>query len=265
MWMLRLALMVMLALGTGEALGEEVPESQRILECVRDNLPGSPRVIEAVVRTRPLDAPDTATERIAFEVAVRDGNGKLSISAIVTAPSALAGSAYLFLRDTDGAALHYYNPELDRVRAIRGDSEGAGIFGSALSLSDFDNIERTMRSASIALRGERAADPSHHRRFTVLPTPSARSPFGRIDMIVDTERCFVIAAEAASRDGELARRFRVPEDALARREAGFWYPQRLIIEDHVSGRHSKVDIEHLRLPEQLPEARFSPERFYRRD
>lgn len=262
---LRLVLAAALALGAGKALAEEMPESQRILECVRDNLPGSPRVIEAVARTRPLEAPDTATERVAFEAAVRDRGGRLSISAIVTAPSELAGSAYLFLQNADGPALHYYNPELDRVRAIRGGEEGSGIFGSALSLSDFDNIERTMRSASITLRGERAADPAHHRRFTVLPTPSGKSPFGRIDMIVDTERCFVIAAEATSGDGELTRRFRVPEDALARRKAGFWYPRRLVIEDHASGRHSEVEIERLHLPEQLPETRFSPERFYKRD
>lgn len=262
---LRLALAAVLALGAGKALAEEIPDSQRILECVADNLPNSPRVIEAVARTRPLDAPNIAAERVAFEAAVRDNGSRLSISAIVTAPPELAGSAYLFRQGAEGPTLHYYNPELDRVRAIRGGEEGAGIFGSALSLSDFDNIERTMRSASITLRGQREEEPAHHRRFTVLPSASAESPFGRIDMTIDTERCFVIDAEAAADDGALTRRFRVPEDTLEQRDAGFWYPRRLIIEDHARGRRTEVEIERLRLPGQLPEARFSPERFYNRE
>jgi hypothetical protein len=261
----RLTASLLLALAAGGVLADEIPESQRILECVRDNMPSSPHVVAGKLKTRPLDAPQAAPERIAFEAALRDRDGSLSISIIVTAPSDLAGSAYLFRQNPEQGQLHYYNPELDRVRRIRGGDGAAGIFGSALQLSDFDDIERTMRSASITLHAAREADPAHHRRFTVLPAASAESPFGRIDMTVDTRRCFVIAAELTSPDGELTRRLRIPEEALERREAGFWYPQQLRIEDHTSGRRSEVVIERLRLPAQLPEARFSPEGFYRRD
>lgn len=260
-----LAFAALLGLAAGDALAEDAPESQRILECVSDNIPGSPRVIEAVAQSRPLDAPAAATDRIAFEAAVRGRGNRLAISVRVTAPHDLAGSAYLFRQDANGPTLHYYSSELDRVRAIRGGAEEGGIFGSALSLSDFNNVERTMRSASISLRRQREADPAHHRRFTVLPPASAETPFGRIDMIIDSQRCFVIAAEVTDRKGALARRFRVPEEALEQREGGYWYPREIIVEDHVAGRHSSITIDALSLPERLPEARFSPEGFYRRD
>lgn len=239
------------------------PESQRILECVMDNVPPALRVLDVVITTHDLHSDQQTSDRVAFDAHLQDNNGLLAVSAIVNAPDDLEGAAYLFRQTTAGSEVFYYSPELDRVRRIEGGSGAGGIFGSALSFSDFEDVERTLRSSSITLRGVKPDDPATIRRFVVLPSPAADAPFGRINMKVDTERCFIVEADIMNAEDERIRHIRAPRDELQKMDDRFWYPRRIEVQNFETQRMTEAHIRDLRLPTSVPEQVFDPDAFYK--
>lgn len=239
------------------------PESQRILECVMDNVPPALRVLDVVITTHDMHSHAQTSDRVAFDAHLEDRNGLLAVSAIVNAPEDLEGAAYLFRQTAEGPEVYYYSPELDLVRRIEGGSGAGGIFGSALSFSDFEDVERTLRSSSITLRGVKADDPAYIRRFVVLPSPAADAPFGRINMKVDTERCFIVEADIMNDQGERIRHIRAAREALRNMQDDFWYPGRIVVENFETQRVTEAHIRDLRLPSSVPEQVFDPEAFYK--
>lgn len=239
------------------------PESQRILECVMDNVPPALRVLDVVITTHDMHSDAKTSDRVAFDAHLQDSDGLLAVSAIVSAPDDLEGAAYLFRQTSSGPEVYYYSPELDRVRRIEGGAGAGGIFGSALSFSDFEDIERTLRSSSITLRSVKEADPSYIRRFVVLPSPAADAPFGRINMKVDTERCFIVEADIMNDAGEPIRHMVVPREKLEQMEDTFWYPRLIRVENFETRRVTNAEIRELHLPDSVPAHVFAPDGFYK--
>lgn len=242
----------------------DIPESQRILECVADNMPPALRITEVVMHTHSESDSAEGAELIVFKAYIRERHGKRSISAVVDAPDALSGTAYLMRQTDEAPEVYYYSPELGNARRIEGNGAGSGVFGSALSFVDFENIQRAMRTSSITLRKRRESDAAQRRRMTVLPPPGSSAPFGRIDLLVDTERCFIVQAIVENTDGERIRQLRIPDGALEKVRGGVWYPRRLVVENPENGRVSEVEVRELDLPDAIPEARFAPDTFFRR-
>jgi len=239
------------------------PESQRILECVMDNVPPALRVLDVLITTHDMHSNAKTSDRVAFDAHMRDKDGLLAVSAVVAAPDDLEGAAYLYRQTASGPEVFYYSPELDRVRRIEGNSGTGGLFGSALSFSDFENIERTLRSSSITLRSVKEADPPYIRRFVVLPSPTADAPFGRINMKVDTERCFIVEAEIMNEHGERVRHIVAPREELEHMADSFWYPRHIRVENFETQRVTRAEIRELRLPESVPERVFAQDGFYK--
>ncbi|MHA7833521.1 MAG: outer membrane lipoprotein-sorting protein [Algiphilus sp.] len=228
-----------------------------------DNVPPALRVLDVVITTHDMHSDAQTSDRVAFDAHLQDRNGLLAVSAIVNAPDDLEGAAYLFRQTAEGPEVYYYSPELDRVRRIAGGSGAGGIFGSALSFSDFEDVERTLRSSSITLRGVKPDDPAYIRRFVVLPSPAAETPFGRINMKVDTERCFIVEADIMNDAGERIRHIRAPREQLRNMEADFWYPGLILVENFETQRVTEAHIRDLRLPGSVPEQVFDPNAFYK--
>lgn len=239
------------------------PESQRILECVMDNVPPALRVLDVVITTHDMDSEAKTSDRVAFDAHLQDREGLLAVSAVVSSPDDLEGAAYLFRQTNSGPEVYYYSPELDLVRRIEGGSGGGGIFGSALSFSDFEDVERTLRSSSITLRSVKEADPPYIRRFVVLPSPNADAPFGRINMKVDTERCFIVEADIMNDSSDRIRHIVVPREQLEQMGDSFWYPRLIRVENFETRRVTKAEIRDLQLPNSVPAHIFAPDGFYK--
>lgn len=250
------------AIWSSSVIAQPPTESQRILECVADNLPPAVRVVDASIETHGERA-DSPAQTIRLRFAAEQRGNSLQAVAIVREPHDLKGSAYLFRQSGSDAEMYYYNPELDRVRRISGASASAPLFDTAISFQDFRTVEDALRTSSISLRSRRDDDPEHQRRFIVMPPPDSALPVSRINMDVHTEYCVIVHAELLDKERRLVRRMRIDVDDLDTLPGGYHYPRRIRIDNPELERSSRITVHQVEVPGTLPADTFHPERFHR--
>lgn len=247
----------------GAAVAQPPTESQRILECVVDNLPDAARLESVSVSTAALgDAEGTARE-IELDIAVRSHEGNLQARALVRAPEDLRGTAYLYRARRDGGAdIYHHAPDLGRTRRIAGADSAGTVFDTAVTFSDLTEGMRTLRSSSVSLRPQRAGDPENVREFVVLPPPGTDLQLSRIELRVRTDACAVVGARVYGAGRELLREATVPPDALRRDADGHWYPARVRVANPEIELVSEITVGRFAVDTGLSGRWFDPESFH---
>lgn len=237
---------------------------------MRGNVPSGPTVSEVEVTTtdRAADESQTLAGRIfaARQRASGDTESQLWAMLRVDDPGHLEGAAYLVrevgnvLRDE----MFVFLPAVGRVRRITGSFANAPLLGTTFSYFDFKQIWNAFGDLTPAAVGdpdEIRGRPVHKLHLT--PRPDTEIEYSKVSVWVDRESCLPLRADFKS-DGELVKRFTVPEGGIAQSE-GRWYLGRIHMRDIVDNVESDMRIENLKTMDEPGGPFFDPETFHQQE
>lgn len=239
------------------------PAGQRVLECVRHNLPNTETIedIEMIAADR-SGAQRTLQGRIYVRVETEAGKPAVrSLVARFDAPRDLSGAAYLVRRTggRDSDQMYIFLPALQRVRRVSGSAAGDSLFGTSFSYSDFQELESAFDQADAALEPSVQNDPGPAQILSIKPAPSA-SPYTLIRGWIDPRTCLPLRWEFYA-GSVLRKTFQASADAQ-RHSGRYWYPSESVMRDLVTGSVTTLHIKKVVSDASIPRAYFEPNSFY---
>lgn len=236
-------------------------EFQKVYECMRANVPDTLRVqgieFNSTDRTggvRTLRGKVTAT---------RD-EGLARVSIRITAPSNVAGAAYL-VRERAGNAeddMFVFLPGVGRVRHITGAFASGSLLGTDFSYADAKLIQNTFSGADGKLEAPTEIDQRPAHVLTLTPTKKLKNPtYSQVRMWLDQETCVPIKADFYQ--GKTLRK-QLSASASALTQSGkFWYLSELEMKDLKEGTKTQIKFGKVEGDIKASKSLFDPNGFYK--
>lgn len=234
--------------------------AEATLECLQKNVPTEwAGLIE--VRTRQADG-NTELRRIAYATRERGRKSDADHWVRMLAPDSLAGVVYLFQQRDPGWSRWTYLPALKRVSQVKSQGTSAAALEEIIGVRDVDALMRWPEGAAITLgeqreQGGRQVRPIHATRRVGT---GAAAGFERMRGVMDVERCVVLEAEWADRDGRETRSAKV-DPASVRQFGAHWLPQRIDVRQ-VDGVSAQLRLQRAVIAPRFPSETFDTRRFH---
>lgn len=256
----RLTLTLLLLALCGVA-GADTP--QKVLDCMRANLPPSLRMQDFELTTTDQDASTHVLRGRLYGLREQDASADhVRAMLYVKEPANLAGSAFL-LREATGTrdqGMYVYLPSVRRVRRVTGEFADGALLGSAFNYQDFKQFQNAFDGLATTLE---AAEVIEQRPVYVLSSkPLAGSPssYSRIRSWVDQQTCVPLKVEFYQQK-TLRKQLNVSVKAL-QQSNNFWYASEVTIRDLKEGRSSQLRVLKVESGGKLSKNYFDPQLFY---
>ncbi|MES2884021.1 MAG: outer membrane lipoprotein-sorting protein [Pseudomonadota bacterium] len=241
----------------------QADDAQKVLECMRGNVPSALRVQDVeLTSTDRAEATRTLRGKV---YALREGvadQSRLRIMLRVKAPENLAGSAFLMREATNVSdqGMYVFLPSVRRVRRITGEFADGALLGSDFSYQDFRHLQNGFEDLSSTLEAPEQIDG---RPVHVLSSLSQRKPsaYGRIRSWVDQKTCVPLKVEFYQ-NKTLLKQLTVPVAAL-NQSGAYWYPAEATIVDIRQGTRSTLRVLGVESGGKIKKGTFDPSLFYR--
>ncbi len=215
--------------------------SQKVIDCMRANLPSSLRVqkFELISTDR-----SSASRTLGGRIYAKEEGGLLRMTLRVLEPPDLAGSAYLLRETPDDEADEIYLslPKVNRVRRITGSNASQSLFGTDFSYADIRQIQNAFTGGDAKLEPEEKFDMRSVHVLMQEPESDKESPYTRTRSWVDKQTCVVLKAEFFDDDSDKPRkRLTAPASALTKADKT-WYLNELEMRDLKEGTHTTLKL-----------------------
>jgi hypothetical protein len=242
---------------------EADPAGQRVLQCVRQNLPqsGTVREIEMVAVDR-SGAARTMQGRVYARAEDQAGRpSPLDLVVRFDAPRDLSGTAYLVRQAADGGddQMYLFLPSLQRVRRISAGSARASLPGGSFGYADFQQLRSAFGSSDATLEGSRDLG-GREAQLLSIGTAGTASPYSRVRSWIDRQTCVPLQAEFYV-GTVVKKRFQAAADAL-RRSGRYWYLAESRMQDLGDGSTTTLRIGKLVSGAGIPGSYFQPGSFF---
>lgn len=251
---------ILLALTLGFCSGAWADDAQKVLECMRGNVPSSLRVqdIELISTDR-----SQGSRSLRGKLFAQNEASRVRVMLKVSAPENLAGSAFL-LREAAKVSeqgMYVYLPSVRRVRRITGEFADGALLGSDFSYQEFRHLQNSFQDLSSTLEPAELIEqrPVH----VLLSVPQAGSPANtaRIRSWVDQQTCVPLKVEFYQNQS-LQKVLTIPVSALKRSNQR-WYPAEASIRDVKAGTSSQLRVLGVESGSKISKGSFEPSLFYR--
>lgn len=237
----------------------ESAEAERILKCMRDNLPERMRMREFELSTIEKGASQPGRViRGRMALLREDGRGHVNVR--VASPGDLAGTSYLWRELESRDETFVYIPALQRVRRVVGSGAESGVFDSEFSLRDLQQVQGAFSSGTAELLGEGEFNGRATWRMRFVPDADEPTEYTHVESQIDQALCVTLQSLFNDERGPV-KRFEADVDTLVRIEH-IAYAESAEMANLRRGRSSTVRLTELELPEQLPRRLFEPRGFH---
>lgn len=234
------------------------PELDRILECMRANIPPTVRIQTVEVRAWDRGGGERTLKGKLYGTREKD---RVRVMMRIEAPQDLAGASYLVREGEDSDEMHLYLPAVKKVRRITGASLDGQLWGTDLSYNDVKQIQNAFSGAEVT----REPDESQigQRPVTVLsftPRKEDGSRYHRVRTSVDRKTCVALKVEFVEPAG--VRKTLTVNPADLRQSGPHWYAGEAEIRDLRNGTHTRVKVLGVTAGDKLARRYFHPQTFY---
>lgn len=231
---------------------------EEVNACMRANVPKSLQIKEFELTA--TDRSGGIRELRGRLYGVREEADKLRAMMKISAPSDMAGAAYLLREKEGGDEKYIYVPALNKVRRVTGaDAEGT-LWGTDISYSDLRQLNNAFSAGHSTLEGE--GDLAGRKTYIVRLKPDAASGsrFSEVKVWVDQQTCVGLRADFT--EGTTVRkRFDVDPKSL-RQAQNMWYAGEALMTDLGGGTKTRIRIVGLSSDVNLSARYFNPSTFY---
>lgn len=257
--MKRLTLALLLAL-CGPASADT---SQKVLECMRNNLPPSLRMQDFELTTTDRNANTHVLRGKIYGLREQIADAShVRVMLHVKAPSNLAGSAFLLREATSigDQGMYVYLPSVRRVRRVTGEFADGALLGSAFNYQDFKQLQNAFDGLATSLEAAEVIEqrPVHVLSFT--PLPGSPSAYSRIRSWVDQETCVPLKVEFYQQ--KTLRKQLTASVKTLKQSNNFWYASEVSIRDLKSGSDSQLRLLKVESGGKVSKNYFDPQLFY---
>ncbi len=238
--------------------------AQRVLECLRANVPTTVRVQEFELRiTDHLGESSTLSGRLFAQRESRGPQPSFAHAMLrVNQPEHLRGAAYL-VRQTDDYlrdGMYVYLPSVKRVRRVSGTFADGALLGTTFSYYDFKQLANAFGDLDAHLEAPQTIEmrPVHVLSFKVLPGSETRYSGARA--WIDQATCLPLKVEFLEH-GKPRKRLTANANAL-RPYGKFWYLSESELVDLRDNSRTLLRVTKVEGGEPLPKRLFDPNAFY---
>ena len=263
-----LLLLTLLAAAPAQAAQAD-PAADKVLSCMRANMPNTLRVrdIELVTTEKDGAARILRGRLFAMREKRNKGEGPLRVNLRIDYPENLAGASYL-VRETDdylNEGMYVYLPSVKRVRRVTGTFADGALMGTNFSYDDFKQIESVFADASVTVEtsGEVDRRPAHVLRVKPRPATDAApgSRYTSVRAWVDKEACIPMKVEFF--EGEKVRKQLSAPPGSLRQADKYWYLPTVEMLDTRSGSKTILRILGVSSSDKVAAGYFDPQLFYK--
>lgn len=238
-------------------------DTQKILECMRSNVPATVRVQDIELTTTDRTAGARSLRGKLY--GLREKNGDVSqVSAMlqVYAPDTLKGSAFLVREASQQSeqGMYVFLPSVKRVRRITGEFADGALLGSDFSYQDFKQLQDGFAGMDATLESTDVLEQRPVNVLTFKPAPGVPSGYSRIRAWVDQKTCLPLKAEFY-KNQTLHKELYVPVASL-KQSNNNWYVADVFLRDLKAGTSSQLHVLGVESGVKLPKGTFNPTYFY---
>jgi outer membrane lipoprotein-sorting protein len=242
---------------TAQAAVAADPASEKILDCMRTNIPESVRIQEFELTS--IDRSGGQRQMRGRVYAKRDGDFA-RVTLKIESPSDLAGSAYLIREGKDSDEIYLYLPAMRKVRRINGPSQDGKLWGTDLSFNDIKQMQNAFRGGNPKVEPAESLDGRLAHVLSLEPRPGETARYTRVRAWVDQKTCVALKVEFADAGGVHKR---ILSSAKDLRQAGkIWYVGDVEMSDLKDATRTRLQVKDVTAPEKLADRLFTATTFY---
>lgn len=242
---------------------DETKSAADIVACMRKNVVerGALRQLDVTV-TDAAGKIRSLTMKLFWKPGDKPGIERATLQ--VTEPTDVAGMAYLVRGDekTPGIEeVYVYLPALDKVQRIIGAEANQPLWGTDFTYAEIQQVQGVVQDGKTT-RGPDASAYDRPAFVLVTETDAASAGYASIRSYVDRKTCTLLRAELLNKDGKQVKHLEADLDTLLEVEP-WWLVLGYTMFDDTRGSKTRLDMSDVFLLEDLPEAVFTPEGFYK--
>ena len=233
------------------------PALDKVLECMRANIPSSVRIQTVEI---------TAWDRTGGERQLRGKlygtreDNKVRVMMAVDAPPDLSGASYL-VRETESAdEMYLYLPSVRKVRRITGASLDGQLWGTDFSYNDLKQIQNAFTGANLKLAGESVVEGRKAYVLEITPRPEDASRYKGIKASIDQQTCVPLGVEFSDPAG--VRKTMTVKAGDIKQSGKLWYATEAEIRDVRNNTRTRLKVLGLQNADKLAGRYFNPGTFY---
>lgn len=242
----------------GAAHGADPTPADKVLDCMRANVPPSVRIEDVELTTTDRGGSKRKLHGKLF--AVRDDGGQLKAMLRLSAPTDLAGAAYLVLEHPDRDDMFLYLPTVGRVRRINSSGSDGSLMGTDFSYADIKQLQNVFSGGSATRGKDDTLDGRPVYRLSVVPAADTGSEYSRIDVWVDQKSCVALRAELYA-GSEVRKRLISPPDSI-KKSGNYWYVSQATMNDLQKGTSTVLEVVGVDSGDALASRYFDPHTFF---
>jgi len=240
------------------------PAAQKVLECMRGNVPAAVLVQDfELISTDHRGENTTLSGKLYAQREVREGKDSFTHAMLrVEQPDHLKGAAYL-VRQTDDYlrdGMYVYLPSVRRVRRVTGTFADGSLLGTSFSYYDFKQLANAFGdlNAKAEARESIGTRPVHVLSFSTMT--GAETLYNGARAWIDTESCLPLKVEFLE-NGKPRKRLTAKPDAI-RPNGKHWYLSQSEVVDLKDNSRTILRVTNLTSGQKLPTRYFNPNTFY---
>lgn len=237
--------------------------ADRVLACVRANLPPSLRVQHIELDTTDRSGADHSL--IGKLYAMRDtrsgADGLMRVMLRIDGPDYLAGASYLMRQGKPGEEdeMYVFLPSVNRVRRVIGDAGYDALLGTNFSYVDFRQIEGAFGGAPAQLEPAQEVDQRLADVLEFKSTGPSSGGYSSVRAWIDRQACVAVKVEFY--DGQTLRKVLTAPAAGLSHAGGSWYPSQAEMRDLREGTSTRLRLRDVSSDGELPTRLFDPRLF----
>lgn len=250
-------LMAAVLMGLSVSAGAADPAVDKILDCMRANIPNSIQIKQIELITRDKAGGERALKGRLY--AVKE-EGMLRTMVRVQAPPDLSGAAYL-IRETDKTdEIYVYVPALQKVRRISGGSVDGSLWGSDVSYADMKQIQNAFSGGAIKLEGLQKIEGRSVRVVLLTPGKEEGTRYTGVRSWVDEQSCVPLKVEFMENTG-VRKRLTVSPKHLSY-DGKYWFASEALMEDLTAGTQTRIKTTGVKEDGKVSNTLFNNRTFY---
>lgn len=233
--------------------------SQKILDCMRANIPETLRIQEVELTATDRAGGNRTLKGRVFAIKEK---GLARAMLTINAPSDLNGAAYL-MRQTEagrGDEIYFYLPAVNRVRRISGASADTSLLGTDFSYNDMKELQNAFAGSDAKLEKTDAIDKRAVSVLALAPPAGATSRYSGVRAWVDQKSCIALKVEFY--EGKTLRKELTAPASSLQESDKHWYAGEAQMRDLKDGTKTQLRIVGVTSGKELPSRLFDPHLFY---
>lgn len=245
------------ALASAQAASPAPNPEQKILACMRANIPPTLRIQEFQISSADRKGEKRLLSGRLF--ALREGE-LLRAMLKLTSPADLNGAAYLIREGKKSDEMYVFLPALNRTRRIMGGAGDGPLFGTDLSYADIKQLQNAFGGSAIKVLGSQKLDGRTTTMLSAQPTAESESRYAQINAWIDNISCLPMKVEFL--EGKTIRkRLEAPASAIAK-ASDYWYLSESTMTDLKLGTKTQLKVTGVKSGEDLAKRYFDTRNFH---